>query len=308
MSCDMWFGTQEYATWIPTPLRGADVSAQGWGESGSFLNGGAFAFHSYNSHKEFDFSWRTTSSRKEAQTLMSFYSGTFGRGKLYFLDPLTMKTNVLPARWADPSITCDFEGESLVPGIDPLQVSRSDTERLQLPVTAAQYQFESHVQGDLRDVGVFVPVPPGYAAVVWGVTDSTAGATGARVRVGTVSRGGSVTPSANPLPNTTPATIQTQGDGGEVFPATPGMIGIQIWIGGTTPGAVVDGTVTVNALSVEILPYDEVTQYIQLPRNHWYGGQGNEGVRFLQPPTYINQTGVDGGQIEFAATFTEVSF
>lgn len=141
MSCDMWFGTQEYATWIPTPLRGADVSAHGWNENGTFLNGGAYAFNSYNTHKEFDFSWRSTSSRKEAQTMMSFYSGTFGRGKLYFLDPLTMKTNVLPARWADPSITCDFEGESLVPGVDPLRVSQTNTDRLQLPVTAAQYDL-----------------------------------------------------------------------------------------------------------------------------------------------------------------------
>ena len=135
----MWFGTQDYATWIQTPQRGADVSAQGWNDSGSYLNGGAFAFNSYNSHKEFDFAWRTTSSRKDAQTMMSFYSGTFGRGKLYFIDPLTMETNVLPARWADPSITCGFEGESLVPGIDPLRVSQTDTARLQLPVTAAQY-------------------------------------------------------------------------------------------------------------------------------------------------------------------------
>lgn len=304
----MWFGTQDYATWIQTPQRGADVSAQGWNESGNFLNGGAFAFNSFNTHKEFDFSWRTTSSRKEAQTMMSFYSGTFGRGKLYFLDPLTMKTNVLPARWASPSITCDFEGESLVPGIDPLQVSQTNTDRLQLPVTSAQYQFVSHVQGDPRDVGVFIPVPPGYAALVWGVSGATGGASAPRVRVGNVSRGGFVSPTVNPLPNATPSDLQYKLDGGAIYSMNPGDIGIQLWFGGQVTGAVVDGTLTVNALSVEIVPAESVVSYSQSPREHWYGGQGNEGVRFLQPPTYINNTGRDGGQIEFAATFTEVSF
>ena len=304
----MWFGTQDYATWIQTPQRGADVSARGWNESGNFLNGGAFAFNSYNTHKEFDFEWRTTSSRKDAQTMMSFYSGTFGRGKLYFIDPLTMQTNVLSARWADPSITCDFEGESLVPGIDPLRVSQTDTARLQLPVTAAQYVFDNHTQSDPRDVGVFVPVPPGYTALVWGISNSTGGAADARVRVGSVAPGGSVSSVSTVLPDATPASIQERIDGGVVANLNPGDIGIQLWVGGGVPGGTVNGTVTINALSVEIVESSRVTDYANSPRGHWYGGQGNEGVRFLQPPTYINNTGRDGGQIEFAATFTEVSF
>lgn len=305
MSCDMWFGTQDYATWIQTPQRGADVSAKGWGESGSSLNGGAYAFNSYNTHKEFDFSWRSTSSRKEAQTMMSFYSGTFGRGKIYFLDPLTMKTNVLPARWADPSITCDFEGESLVPGIDPLRVSQTDTDRLQLPVTAAQYQFKNHTQGDPGGVGVFIPIPPGHSAVLWAVSTSTT--SDAKIRVGGVSRGGSVTPLAA-IPDSTPSDISLNSSGAVEVPATPGVIGVQVWLGGVTPGVSVTGTLTVNAIGVEVIPSEEAPNYLTRPRNHWYGGQGNEGVRFLQPPTYINNTGRDGGQIEFAATFTEVSF
>lgn len=304
MSCDMWFGTQDYATWIQTPQRGADVSARGWGESGSFLNGGAFAFNSYNTHKEFDFSWRTTSNRKEAQTLMSFYSGTFGRGKLYFLDPLTMKTNVLPARWADPSITCDFEGESLVPGIDPLRVSQTDTDRLQLPVTAAQYRFNSHTQGDPRDVGVFIPLPPGYSAIIWAVSSSTSDA---KIQVGRVSQGGSVTPSGF-VPDAAPSDITVNSSGAAAVSAAPGVIGAQVWLGGDTPGGLVTGTLTVNAIGVEVISPEESLNYLTRPRNHWYGGQGNEGVRFLQPPTYINNTGRDGGQVEFAASFTEVSF
>ena len=305
MTCNMWFGTQDYALWIQTPQRGADVSANAWGESGAYLNGGAFAFNSFNSHKTYNFSWRTTSSRSEAQTMMSFFSGSFGRGKLYFLDPLTMETNVLPARWADPSITCDFEGESLVPGLDPVRVSQTGTTRLQLPVTAAQYVFTNRVQGGFRDAGTFIPVPPGYSAVVWGVSSSTLTA---GIRMAPVALGGSVTSNISTLPSTPASSISTHGDGSVTVTPAPGEIGFQLWIGGTTSGGFVNGTVTVNALSVEIVPSERVDDYKTKPRDHWYGGQGNEGVRFVQPPTYINNTGRNGGQVEFAATFKEVAF
>ena len=305
MTCNTWFGTQDYALWIQTPQRGADVSANAWGESGTFLNGGAFAFNSFNSHKTYNFAWRSTSARSEAQTMMSFFSGSFGRGKLYFLDPLTMETNVLPARWADPSITCDFEGESLVPGLDPVRVSQTGTERLQLPVFAAQFRFAGQVQAKPQDVGVFVPVPPGYSAVVWGVSSST-GDSG--VRVSPVTKGGNLVGTVSTLPNTSANDIVTQGSGSVTLTPTPGQIGLQLWIGGEAEGAYLNGLTTVTALSVEVIPSDRVGDYKDRPRDTWYGGQGNEGVRFTQPPTYINNTGRNGGQVEFAATFKEVAF
>ena len=305
MTCNMWFGTQDYALWVQTPQKGADVSANAWGESGTFINGGAFAINSYNSHKTYSFSWRTTSARSEAQTMMSFFSGSFGRGKIHFLDPLTMDTNVLSARWADPSITCDFEGESLVPGLDPVRVRQTGTGQLQLPVTAAQYEFKNHVQKDFKSSGTFLPVPPGYSAVVWGVSSKSGTAA---VRVATVATGGDVTSNIQELPAVQASDIVVQGDGSVVVSPAPGEIGLQLWIGGSTVGGFVNGTVTVNALSVEVVPSSEVSNYLSKPRGHWYGGQGNEGVRFVQPPTYINNTGRSGGQVEFAATFKEVAF
>lgn len=38
----------------------------------------------------------------------------------------------------------------------------------------------------------------------------------------------------------------------------------------------------------------------------WLGGQGNSGCRFVGSPTYIENTGVNGGQISYAASFKEV--
>lgn len=38
----------------------------------------------------------------------------------------------------------------------------------------------------------------------------------------------------------------------------------------------------------------------------WVGGQGHSGCRFDGEPTYIEYTGVNGGQVGYAATFREV--
>lgn len=137
----MWFGTKDYSTYIPTPVSGADVSPEGWGDSGTTLNGSGFVMNSFNSHKTYDFSWRQTTARETAQLIKSFYDGSFGRGKIYLVDPLTTSTNVLPARWADPSITIDFEGPQLVPGVDPRPVITSGFEKNKLPVTSALFNL-----------------------------------------------------------------------------------------------------------------------------------------------------------------------
>lgn len=139
----MWFGTKDYATWIEPPLSGADSSPTGWATDGTLLNGGGYAFNSFNSHKVYNYAWSGASTQKDAQTMKSFADGTFGRGKIYFQEPNIYRTNVLPARWADPSITCDYEGPSLVPGVDPIRIAMTGTNQFQLPVFGAQYNLNN---------------------------------------------------------------------------------------------------------------------------------------------------------------------
>ena len=301
MSCDMWFGTQDYSTWVPTPLSGADVSPGAWGDSGVLLNGGGYSLNSYGSHKRYDFSWRSTSSRETAQLMKSFYEGTFGRGKLYFQDPLTLDTNVLPARWADPSITADFEGPSLVPGLDGHSVSRTNFQRLQLPVRAMQYEFKNYVQPKIEDAGVYVPIPEGYIAFITSFYETTDPGAGVYFVEANGSTAGGTPTKAGPLSPTVSTLVESFSG---LLPGSQSTTGMYLYIGGSGAGVSTTGTVTVHALQVRLFDASRTSGLPPL-YTHWYGGQGNAGVRFEGPPSYINNSGRDGGQIEFAATFVE---
>lgn len=295
MSCDMWFGTQDYAGWIQTPQTGADVTPGAWGADGVLLNGGGYAMNSFNSHKMYAFNWRTTSRREEAQLLKSYFDGTFGRGKIYFQDPLTYTTNVLPARWADPSITGDYEGQSLIPGIEPVRVRASGPKNLRLPVSAVKYDLPA--TGVRAKDHVFIPIPDGMMLVVGAFYESLTPDAG--VYVTPVSEGGNLSNADVRVP---PQTAGSPLLFSEFFSKQPGDIGVALWIGKPDSGAA--SSVTVNAIHARLIPL-ETTANTYVGENYWVGGQGNSGVRFAGPPTYINNTGRDGGQVEFAATFIE---
>lgn len=44
----------------------------------------------------------------------------------------------------------------------------------------------------------------------------------------------------------------------------------------------------------------------KIKRGPWIGGQGNSGCRFAQPPSYVTNSVINGGQVGFSATFVEV--
>lgn len=301
----MWFGTKDFMTWVPTPLSGADVSPSAWGASGTFLNGDAYARTSFNSHKRYSFSWPDSSSRRAAQVIKSFYEGTFGRGKIHFVDPLTYDTNVLPARWADPSITCDFEGPSLVPGVDPARVSRSSFAANLLPSGAAQYDFGMYEQLTREEHGLFVPIPDGYSLYLTHFgDDDLLSASPPQVWVGSVVRGGQVV-APSPVRGIKPNAKPMNSTGAVRVSAPQGFIGAQIWIGGRQPGEMVTGSLTVHALHGILVPDVEVPAWEPMPYEGWFGGQGHSGTRFEMPPTYMNHTGVDGGQVSYSASLIE---
>lgn len=298
----MWFGTRDYSTWIEAPLSGADSSPGAWGDGGVLLGGDAYQINSFNTHKKYVYSWPSSSSREEAQLMASFFSGTYGRGKIHFLDPLTYDINVLPAKWADPSITADYEGPSIIPGKQGTPVNSPYVGQFALPAKAMQYSFQNETlpgPGDPR--WLTIPVPEGagvYVSVAYSYTGNV------RVRF------------ANSAFSTEPGPALTLPPMNEIQTGVAGyaMVGfgsqqvrfVHLHVG-SSDGLPLNGTITISGAIgrvVENAQSGAVPDWVHRPYR-WVGGQGNAGVRFDAPPTYISQNGVDGGQVEYAASFTE---
>lgn len=335
-----WFGTEERMQYILVPNSGADMGSEGWSASGTTLNGLGYGYHSRGSHKTYAFEWPESSTREDARLMQSYYEGTYGRGLTYFLDPLIYDQNVLPARWADPSIALDDEGSGLVYGVTPTAVTPTDLLANDLPILSARYDLTNVTPG-FRGKGeaVFIPVPPGKTLLMGAVYTRTG--TGA-VYVSPVNSGviGS------------PVSLVASDDDADnlLLNEFTDVSGVWLWLGKTATGS---ASVTVRGLIARIAEYKE---YPPLPpgddplygeggfgeglyggldsdsgygyaeggygatpyagvypldpkfyQGPWIGGMGHSGCRFLQPPTYVANTGVDGGQIGFAASFIEVN-
>lgn len=311
----MWFGTQNYMTWIEPPLHGAESSPQTWSSDGTFLNGHGYAFSANNSHKVYNYAWSGASSREDAQRMKSFADGSYGQGKIYFTEPHLYDLNVLPARWASPGMTANFEGPSLVPGIDATLEAPSTNLAYGLPVQGATYEFESYTQPDPRSAGLFIPVPPGHVVHITAFgTPAGTGSAFPQIYATRVGLGGDLIAPRNIITPVAPSLgshelqFQSPEDWSHVMPAS-GSIGVQLWIGGSNTDSVVSGTITVRAIQVRILPSNEdFINYSALAYTGWQGGMGNAGTRFVGKPTYVTHNRINGGQIEYAATFKEVLF
>lgn len=297
---NLWFGTVDRMEWVPTPNRGADVSGVGWQAGGELLSGGAYQFNSFNSAKNFSFEWPQSSSRTAAQLMKSYADGTYGRGLIYFLDPLTYNTNVLPALWADPSMGIGSESNTLVPGVTPTATPTTGNSELRLPVRSAFYNLTPvgvTTPETLDDSNsVFIPIPDGFSLFM-GAFYSSTGSAG--VFYSSVSQGGAVTGASQVVP------LDIAGeDLFNTFIATsPGQVGIRVWVGKISSGT---STVTLSALHARLFPQGVPYQSLQTGEPFWVGGQGHSGCRFTGYPTYINNTGTDGGQVSYAASFREV--
>ena len=292
-----WIGTREYSQWIDTPLSGADMSPDGWGVGGTLLNGGGWQKKSFGSHKTYQLSWRSSSTREAAAIMQGYYSGTWGEGLIHFHDPLTYDTNVLPAGWADPSLATRG-GFSHIPGLTPTASrftwgNRPYNFRLQnYPLNWTRYEIPAGASVVGRRL--YVPIPEGHSlhlGAVWQGTPSVALKV-RRVKADGVTYGPAFTLESVPSYDERVTTS-------EIVGGTDA--GVEIWIEKT---GTLSGTIDIKAMTGRLLPSFRQPDVIQL--GPWVGGQGNSGCEFDGVPTLINHTGVNGGQVSYAATLKEV--
>lgn len=291
---EFWFGTLEKMGWFPLPLSGADTSPASWSESGTLLNGEGFGMHSWSSHKQYQFDWSSASTRAHAQKMKSYRDGTFGRGLIYFIDPLTYTTNVLPARWADPSMAVGDSATALVYNARPGYVPTSSADVNDLPVRSATYPVAGLPTTVASSPSVFIPIPEGYTLALGAIYTAPATTCGVYYTPVDVNGNDGTAVRLTPLDTTSSVLTNTN---------VSGIKGVRLWVGKTSGTT---GSLTLTAMTGRMFKSSFPGTPPSATQGPWIGGQGHGGVRFDSDPTYVNNTGVNGGQIGFSASFREV--
>lgn len=290
-----WFGTEERAGFFATPLKGADSSPSAWGVDGTLLNGGGYGFNSVGSHKRYTYEWPQSSSPETAQMMKSYRDGTYGRGLLYFLEPGIYRTNILPAHWADPSMSINNEAPSLVYGLDPVGVPTSGGSDLNLPIVSAQYDLSATPAqtAPTPDSSVFLPIPTGHTLFLGAFYYATG------------SGGVYATPinSNGTLGNTVKLTEKPNSDTDVVTDRFEGDIrGVRLWVGRLTSDP---STVTLAAMAGRLMetadtvtygPWSETARnraFAPIASSNWLA-QGGTGGAFTSS---ITPNGVEGAPV-----------
>jgi hypothetical protein len=267
----MYFGTRERMAWVACPAIEAGISRQGWGTSGTYLNGGRYARNSTAAAKVYQFSWNLKSAA-EIRKIMDYADGLYGGPPFYFLDPFTVEDNVLPQFWATPRQAND-DAPPLVINRRPTLVDTA-ANNLGYPTKSAVYT----ITADDTFQTLWVPVPPGYTfhLGVHGSATGTAGIT--------------VTPDGGSPTTVTPLNVTTAVRTNHSVSATTGV----------TLAAAGVGQLTLAGLIAQVLPDGQSVE-----SGDFISGDGNSGCDFEGKPAKSGYSAVLDKQ-GLSATLVEV--
>ena len=314
----MWLAVENgWSGWIDTPNSGADASTSGWGTDATFLNGGGYANHTWDTHKRYTFEWSDASSRQAAQFMQSLRNSAYGKGLIHFIEPTIYDTNILPARVAQPSLQVEDGGRPLVYGVNPVIAPTSNWQARSLPVESARWVLDDVLPGYRSDEeSVYIPIPEGYMLAVGAVYNAT-GSAGLFLRYGDEDVS---------VPASAPASNMLIQFSDPLYSSDHRVA--RLWIGKTGAGA---SAIRISAIVARLIPRNKVFRralpgfgygeqpygagpyggsklsaaWTALSTAPWIGGMGNSGVRFNGTPTMIHNTGVNGGQVGYSASFVE---
>lgn len=265
MAGDMWFGTREYMQWVPAPALNIDASKRGWQTETAYMNGGAYVRRSVTAHKRFSMAWNLT-TRERIRSITDYADGLYGDGPIYWADPFTMDTNMLPAYWAAP-----FMGTEDGPILSGSEYTRPEAvpspNDLGYPLTSALYTV-----GTDPKPSVWIPIPPGYTA--WVGAHGQAGTGGTVVATPTTGPGTPDAPVTLTLLSVADSTRFNQSFDSSSYS------GVLISLGGS-------GTVTLSGLMVQVLPSGLVP-----PSGGFISGQGHSGASFVSQPVLTQYSAV----------------
>jgi len=283
MAGKMWMGLRGREKWVTAPATGMTYGAKRWSSKTTFLSGGANVRSSIAAHVEYEMSWNAL-SRDSARAIEDITSGIDGTGLVYFLDPMAMDKNVLPAQWAFPALAA-LDGPVLWGKTRPASVP-TETNSRGYPTTSAQYR-PSTTRSSL-----YIPIPPGHTA--WVGFHGTAVGTGG-LEVSPILPGGLVGDSVLPkiLPVDTDTLVNTAFSG-DIYR------GIELRFGGGTAAAV-----TIAGMVVQILRSNATPK-----TGGFISGQGHSGCKFDEAPQRTAYSAAVGrgfdGMVSLSAKLTEI--
>lgn len=278
----MWFGTEGNMGWIETPQTGADVSPTGFSVDTTNLLGGGYVRNSWGSHKVHNFSWGNSATPALASLIQSYRDGSYGRGLIWFHDPMYYQINILEARVADPSMALNYEAPPLIRDLWPRSTPTASNPNL-LPALTAIYDVPDGYDAETAEDEIFIPIPPGFTLQIGAVYTTTD--TDADLYYRTLAGTTAITQTATGASNLMPQSVIGQ----------PWVrIGMRNTSGATR-------AISITAMIARLLPPGEAAE----PPAPWMKGHGHSGCRFVGNPTLINYNGVNGGQVGMACTLKE---
>lgn len=267
MSCQMWFGNEQHAQWVPSPATGMVRNLQGFTDEIEFENGGFWSESSAGQHASYDMQFPVSdaSEYEGIEAFNRYRSGEYGSGFLRFVDPMWVDTNLFSPNYASPTLV--EQGWKNWGGTTPT-FAVTTANAYNKPSRKATWDVSSDANVFQGKPFTFL-IPPGYTLSL-GVCGSVTG-TGV---VGVLPVGGSLTaisPSAD-----TAAPSFTSTVAGSTYSSA------QVGLARTTTAA---STVTVTAMWAQILPTGTtpgITRHLP--------GRGTTGLRFqgnALPETYV---------------------
>lgn len=258
MDRGMWFGTKDYATWVPAPaVNGYTASSMNWSNKVTFLNGGANVRRSFGSHREYGMTWNPK-PQHELSPIMDFAQGLHGDGLIYWSDPFAEYTNVLPKEWAAPVLGAE--------GRDGVNITGNAQRPTVVPTSANSNGFPAFsavITNTTGDKGrkATILIPPGKDLLI-GAFGSENGGT-IRYKVQQKNQA-AVTLNWKTVDDLSMTNVRrfSGGDAGSY---------VEVWINGSVAAA----TAVVAGAMAKIVPAGSGE-----PWDRFVSGQGSSGCRF----------------------------
>lgn len=162
----MWFGNENYMTWMPAFAPGSGVALTSFTDSMQFQNGGGDRRRSVAGQVVYsmDFPARDATgynafgySTDGLDGYQKFSSGYYGRKLVHIADPMNFDTNMMPRAWATPGLI--EEGWPNITNVKPTFTSTGVT-NFRMPLRQASWYLTTSTRPTRESRYALIPIPP----------------------------------------------------------------------------------------------------------------------------------------------------